>query len=184
MARSTLARDYDIGRTLNRLQADVAALKRRMLGLAYLTPEFTAVQACKVTRNADLTIPHTTTVTLAFNDEVFDDTGMHDNAVDNSRITMNVAGYYTFGFNFEMESALYTRFLVTVVVNSADDILRIQMPATTNTAPQRFAGSMMHQFAAGDYIEVQLFQQNAAAAARDLVVTDYSPIFYAARIGS
>jgi hypothetical protein len=43
----------------------------------------------------------------------------------------------------------------------------------------------VYQFVAGDYIEVQVFQDNTANAARTLDATDErSPEFYAARIGS
>lgn len=185
MATSTLSRDFDIGRIIADYERRISFLERRLLRLAYLTPEFTAVQACKVTRDSVQSIPNSSFTTLQFNDEVFDDTDMHDNAVNNSRITIAVPGYYVMGANIEMESAAdYTRFILAIRLNGATEIVRIQVNPISGNVPQRFEEAMMHQLVAGDYLEARLFQTNGAAASRNVEVVDYSPIFYAARIGS
>jgi hypothetical protein len=186
MGRSTLARDYDIGRQLADHERRISALERQMLGLAYLTPEFVAVQACRVTRNATQSITNNTVTTVNFNAEVFDPTGMHDNAVNNSRITIAVDGYYVVGFNAEFASAAdYNRTLVSVTLNGGNRIAHQQVPGTAVAAPPRHAVGTMIQLVAGDYIEAEVFQSNTAPAARNLsLVGDYSPVMFAARIGS
>ncbi len=186
MGRSTLGRDYDIGRFIEDFRRRISALERRLLGLAYLTPEFTAVQAARLTRTAVQSIPHNALTAIQFDTEVFDVTAMHDNAVNNTRITIAVPGYYTVGANVEMvQAADYTRIIVAIRINGGNRIVFSQNnPVPVNLA-QRYAVSTMMQFVAGDYIEAEVLHQNGAGVARNLNLTgDYSPIFYAARIGS
>ena len=122
---------------------------------------------------------------INFDDEISDNNAMHDNAVNNSRITINVAGIYDVGFSGEFATAAdYQRVMGSILLNGATVIARDQIPGTVTNAPQRPTVTTVRRFAAGDYIEAQAFQQNGAAAARNLTLnTEYSPIFYAARIG-
>jgi hypothetical protein len=186
MGVNTLQRDYDIARIIADYEQRISFLERQMRGLAYLTPEFVAVQAARVTRTAAQSIPHNTETNVQFDAEVFDPTGMHDNAVNNTRITVAVPGYYTIGFNAEMAAAAdYVRTLFSIRVNGGGRVVFQQMPAVAANIPQRHAISTVVELAAGDYIEASIFQQNGAVAARNVTLNgDYSPIMYAARMGS
>lgn len=186
MGVNTLQRDYDIARIIADYEQRISFLERQMRGLAYLTPEFVGVQAARVTRNAVQSIPNATTTAVQFNAEVFDPTGMHDNAVNNTRITIAVDGYYAVGFGAEMAAANdYTRTILGINVNGGNNIVLQQIPPIVANISQRHAVSTMTEFVAGDYIEANIFQTNGAVVARNLSVTgDYSPVMYAARIGS
>lgn len=186
MAITTLDRDYDLSRIIADYEQRISFLERRLLALAYLTPEFVGVQACRVTRNATQSINNNTQTAIQFNTEVFDPTGMHDNAVQNTRITIGVDGYYAIGFNAEFATAAdYTRILLQITLNGGNRIVYQQVPGTAVNAPQRHAISTMTQLVAGDYIEAEVVQINTVPNARNVsVVGDYSPVFYAARIGS
>jgi hypothetical protein len=186
MGVNTLQRDYDIARIIADYEQRISFLERQMRGLAYLTPEFVAVQAARVTRNAAQSIPENVQTAVQFNTEVFDPTGMHDNAVNNTRITIAVDGYYDVGFNAEMTSANdYSRILYSIVLNGGNRIVFQQIPGIALSIPQRHSISTMTQLVAGDYIEAEILQRNAAVAARNVTVNgDYSPVMYAARIGS
>src|SRR3546814_6334974 len=94
MGRSTLGRDYDIGRTLEDYRRRISFLERRLASLfGRSTPESVATQACRLTRTSDYSLPHATTENIPFDDEVFDNNGMHDNAVNPSLITFTAQGY-------------------------------------------------------------------------------------------
>jgi hypothetical protein len=185
MGVNTLPRDYDIARIIDDYQRRISFLERTLLGLAYLTPEFTGVQACRVTRAAVQSIPANTQTAVQFDTEVFDPTGMHDNAVNNTRITIAVPGYYAVGWNGEMAAANdYVRGIWSIAVNGTR-IVSAQTPHTGTNIPMRLSVSTMTQLVAGDFIEAQIFQQNPVPNNRNLsVVGDYSPVMYAARIGS
>lgn len=186
MVVNTLPRDYDIARIIDDYERRISFLERRLTGLfGSSTPPDVATQACRLTRTNNYSIPHATTETIPFNDEVFDNNGMHDNAVDPERITFNQAGYYYVGANFEIEANNdYTRFLANIQKNNGANIAFIQNFPVNNVA-QRGNLSTVDYFEAGDFVELRIFQQNTAAAARDLEFSpDYSPIFCAAKIGA
>src|SRR3546814_15663711 len=104
MASNTLPRDYDIARILADYRRRISALERRLQGLfGSATPQNVATQACRVTRSSNYSVPHATTEVIPFNDEVFDNNGMHDNAVDPARITFNEAGDYVVGAGIELQ---------------------------------------------------------------------------------
>src|SRR3546814_19652027 len=105
MGRSTLGRDYDIGRTLKDYRRRISFLERRLASLfGRSTPESVATQECRLTRTSDYSLPHATTEIIPFDDEVFDYNGMHDNAVHPSLITFKEPGYYIVGDDLEIQS--------------------------------------------------------------------------------
>lgn len=144
-----------------------------------------AVQACRVTRTAALAVADGTALTLVpFTSEEFDDTGMHDTVTQNTRITILVAGYYMIGFNgvFAASNA-YTRVFARLLLNGAIEIARDQRPGTSTTLTGVMHVTTLYQFDAGDYVEVQVSQSSGAS--RNLEATaEYSPEFWAARLGS
>lgn len=187
MAANTLGRDYDINRMLEDYRRRIEFLERRLRALfGSDTPEDVATQACRITRSSNYSIPAVTTETIPFNDEVFDNNGMHDNSTNPSRITMNVAGYYVFGANIEMQNASdYTRINLQIRKSGGAHIAFTQNSAIAGNLNQRYSIAGMDHFEVGDYLELRIFQQNSGPNARDLVVSaDYSPIFFAAKIGS
>jgi hypothetical protein len=65
-------------------------------GLKWATPAAPSFIGVKLKDTTPQSIANTTQVILTFNDEVFDTNGFHDNATNNSRITIptGYAGYY------------------------------------------------------------------------------------------
>lgn len=149
-----------------------------------------AVQACRVTRAGTQSIPDNTITTVAFDEERFDTDGMHDVTTNNSRITINTAGFYIVGFHGALFSGNdYNRAFALLRINGTTEIVRGPSVNATTTQQPHIACNTVYQFAAGDYVEVQVFQDNGAVglggSARTLDATDErSPEFYAARIGS
>jgi len=61
-------------------------------------------EAARAEHSVDQAIPNATPTVLAFNSELFDTDTMHDNATNNSRLTINTAGKWLFGFNGRWEN--------------------------------------------------------------------------------
>lgn len=140
--------------------------------------------ACRVGRASNMGVDNNVLETIPFTSEIFDSSNMHENSA-NTRITFNVPGFYTVGVSVEFSAANdYTRINLAIVLNGS---IRISYTSETTQAlsvPPRAAANTMYEFAAGDYIEAQVLQTNDAAVARTLLmVPQYSPHFYAARIG-
>jgi len=145
-----------------------------------------SVQACRVRRTAALSISDNSATAVSFDDEDFDTDGMHSTSVNNSRITINTAGIYVVGFTGTLAgSADYVRTYAELRINGATGIARQQTSGTTSAVPQAINVTTVYLFSATDYVEVLVYQDNTANAARNLeLVADRSPEFYAARIGS
>ena len=145
-----------------------------------------SVQACRVSRVAAQSITDNSITTVNFDDEIFDTAGMHSTSVSNSRITINTAGIYIVGFTGHFASGNdYARTLGILLLNGTTDIARAQNTGTAVTVQQYINLNTVYQFDVADYVEVQVYQDNTASAARNLEVrADRSPQLSAARIGS
>ena len=183
---STLSRDYDIARIIDNYERRISFLERRLTGLfGSATPPDVATQACRVTRSSAFSAANGTTVDIPFNAEIFDNNVMHSNVTNPERITFNEPGYYAFGANIEMQIGNdYLRINLQIRKTGGDHIAFVQhAPIGSNVAQRAFLSGVDH-FEEGDYIVLRLFQQNSGGAARNVEVSpEYSPVFYAAKIG-
>jgi hypothetical protein len=143
-------------------------------------------QFCRVTRTVVQSISDNSATAVAFDDELLDTYGMHSTSTNNSRITIAVSGVYDIGFTGSFAAAAdYVRTFAELILNGATNIARAGGPGTSNSVPQPVNVTTQYQLDAGDYVEVQVFQDNTANAARNLeVVADRSPQFYVSRVGS
>lgn len=139
--------------------------------------------AARLTRSASFPLPQNTWTSIPFTDELFDTDDMH--RPGQARITFNTAGFYMVGMSVEVQfSNDYTRVGTSVVLNGTTRITHTGTPGSGLNESQRFESSTMREFQVGDYIEAQVNQYNAALVTRNLnVASEFSPIFYAARIG-
>jgi hypothetical protein len=144
------------------------------------------VQACRVTRTSALSIPDNSVTTVAFNDEFFDNDGMHSDVTNNTRITIQTAGIYIVGFHGTLAAlSTYTRVFAELIYNGSTPLIREQNAGTSVTAQATLNVVTMMPFDAGDYIEVQVYQDNTANSAQNLELTAFrSPEFWAARVGA
>lgn len=150
-----------------------------------------SVQACKVSRSTNLTIPHSSSVetVVGFTTEDYDTDGMHDTVTNNTRITINTAGIYVVSFTGELAGATPTDYgRIYAAIRRNGTIIAISQENPIDAAgimPQRLNVACTDSFQVGDYLEVYILQQNDSSAGRFLVpASDYSPKFAAARIGS
>lgn len=141
---------------------------------------------CRVTHNAAQSITDAAEITVAFNVEVFDPAGMHSTVTNNSRITFNDAGVYVVTFGGELVAAAdYTLITVRFVANGTTNIARAAIGTVANaTQTPGLHLATIYKFAAGEWVDVRVLQDNTASAARNLLAsTGLSPMFSAAWVG-
>lgn len=149
---------------------------------AFLPDEIADPPSCEVYRTVSQAIATDTDTILGFNAETFDTDSMHDNATNNSRVTFNTAGVYTFSAHVTWEGnsagdrKIQLRKNSTLILASLEDSV-----AASDEFDQSIAVAA-RKFAAGDYIEV-LVRQSSQVSLEILVRADYSPFLRACRIG-
>jgi hypothetical protein len=141
--------------------------------------------ACRVYRAAAQSIPDAAVTTVTFDSERYDTNTMHDPVTNNSRITINTAGLYIVGFSWELASAGdYLVVADVILLNGTTSIASTLRRESTSVGAPRAVTTTVYKFAAGNYIEAQIFHDNSANAARNLNASgNYSPEFWATWIG-
>lgn len=118
---------------------------------------------CRVYRNVLQTIGNAANTFVSFNAERYDMTGadaMHSTSVNPSRITIVTAGVYEFGAAIEWASNATGRRQLTLLVNNTTPIAADTRDGTTGAATRITLGGVDWEFAAGDYVEVQVLQSS------------------------
>lgn len=113
---------------------------------------------CEVFHNTTQTIGDSSFTNVAFNDEVFDDFGLHDTSSNNSRITIKVPGTYcVYGLVKWSTNGTGTRLMFilkngSITIGREDDALAAFGPAQ----------QLMRQFKCqkDDYFQIQVYQNS------------------------
>lgn len=142
--------------------------------------------ACRVYNSSNISCADAAVTTLTFNSERFDTDNMHSTVSQTSRITFNTAGVYVVTFNAECQSGNdYSAWFCDFFLNGATTIANVRFkPNTDALYNHNLHLSTLYKFAAADYIEVRVFQDNTANTARNVLAAgNYSPEFSAHWIG-
>ena len=158
------------------VNADIAA------GAAIADTKFSAFRSCRVFHNAAQSIANNTVTALAFNSERFDTDGMHDNAVNNSRITFVTAGTYLVSLSVSFATNAVGQRIYGIRLNGATTICQ-DIHAAVSTNQDRTTVSTLYAFSAGDYVEAAVFQDSGAALNMEST-GNLSPEFMAIRLGA
>jgi hypothetical protein len=141
--------------------------------------------ACRVYHTAAQSVANDSQLILAFNSERFDTDNMHSTVTNNSRITFNTAGVYVVTAAVEFIVGTYEYLGVNIRLNGGSFIAVDDAPVASAVYSNGRTVSTLYKFNAGDYVEVRVFQRNAAAAARNVLRTaNYSPEFSAVWVGA
>jgi hypothetical protein len=182
-AASTVAR-LAVGTNNQILVADSTA----STGLKWATPSsgatFTGVA---VTKTANQSIADTTYTVVSFNSEIADVGGYHDNATNNSRLTVPAgkAGYYyayfSVAFAGNATNGAQGRRAFIMLNGSVASLCNFQTPvAAANTVS--LTSSNIFNLAVGDYLEVAAFQTSSSAI--NLLGGDYYAVFGMTYLGA
>lgn len=143
--------------------------------------------ACRVNRTTDQSINDSSGTIVLFTAERFDTASMHSTVSNTGRITFPVAGIYLVEFNGLLQAAAdYSEIWFMIRLNGATDIAR-QMIGTVadSTSNIGLSLSTLYKFAANDYVEVLVFHDNSANAARNVLgsIGNYGAEFSAVWVG-
>jgi hypothetical protein len=137
---------------------------------------------CRVNKSGDLTVADNTNVTVDFGVEEFDTDNMHDNSTNNSRITFNTAGYYSFGYGFQTGTGAVTGNMGAFIKNQDGIILAETRIVVNNNQVCESQVTGMTYFNAGEYITAVAIQQTGVSQVY-YTNTSYSNRFWAYKVG-
>lgn len=154
-----------------------------VLSFDALTQSDIAVPYCEVAATAAQSVLDSTLTYLAFASEVADTDSMHDNATNNSRITIPVTGKYSFTATVPWDSMNATQFrlLIRIYKNRTDVLAHVDliMPSATQQPVLNCSG--MASLTAGDYVEVAVFH-NFGTTKDTLSAAGITPLFSVVRV--
>ena len=114
----------------------------------------------RVNKSAAQAVADSTVVAVAFDQEQFDDGGCHDNAVNNSRLTVPAGkgGVYTISAAVRWAANALGRRILSIRLNGATTVGSVEQPVSDGANEARQTCSAIFRFVAGDFIEVTVFQ--------------------------
>jgi hypothetical protein len=134
-------------------------------GVKWASASGNSFSGVSLTRNSNSTVSNTTWTKVSFDIEQVDVNGYHDNTTNNTRITIpsGQGGYYLVTANVLFSGNATGGRVMSVTKNNAS-------PGTSGTMSQECAGvaaapngissQMVFNLAAGDYIELQVYQNS------------------------
>jgi len=138
-------------------------------------------ESVRVYNNANISINTATDTYIDFNSERFDNSDMHDNVTNSSRLTCKNAGKYliiaTIRFVANADGVRYVR----IVKNRANVIAGVTQSATPADTCEITVSTLI-DLAVNDYVEVRV--QQTSGGALDVVYTNFlSPEFMMVKVG-
>lgn len=143
--------------------------------------------ACRVYRSSSQSINSGALTAITFDTERYDTDTMHSTSVNTNRVTFNTAGLYDVGANISWQADTdYTRRIAYLQVNAAAIIARRsdESPAHALANAEDWNLNTTWKMAAGDYIELIVYQTNTSNNADNIVASSaYSPEIWATWTG-
>lgn len=124
--------------------------------------------------DADVPLPSGALTVMPLNSERWDTANMHDNAVNNSRLTAPVDGLYTINGHCVIETGTGDRVLY-IRLNGSIYIAEHSIDGTTALTTRGSIGTQ-YEMSAGDYVEFLVYQ-NSGLALIVASIAQYSPEF-------
>ena len=120
-----------------------------------------------------MSIPNGAWTTVGLNAERWDTDGMHDNAVNNSRITCQTAGYYAIAANAAFVPQTSGNRGIRVLLNGATPIAQERIDS--NWTDNSMSILTAYEMGVGDYIEMQVWNGQGVLAQNLKYYGNYSP---------
>jgi hypothetical protein len=133
----------------------------------------------RVFNNADVTINHATMTAHAFNSERWDTDGMHDNAVNNTRLTCKTAGKYVVSAMCTWNDNNTGYRGLAIDLNGAREAWTVLLADAAYT--EGHVVSTIIDMDVNDYVEMIVYQTSTAGLDTNRLA-DYSPEFAAQMI--
>lgn len=142
-----------------------------------------ATETAEVTATVDQLVANVTNFILAFAAETFDNDTMHDNAVNNSRLTINTAGKWLFGFNgrWESDSAGFRQ--ISLKKNGTTIVGRQMMQNSgAGNDQQQCATFPLQDAIITDFFEIEVRQNSGGGLDMEFSASTPVPTFWAHRL--
>ena len=146
-------------------------------GLKWAAAGGAAFNGCKVTKSANQSIPDATATIVTFDTETFDVGGYHDNATNNSRLTITTTGYYLLSFMIGWSINATGQRSTRITKNGTIVSFYTNSP---NARDQAY--STIVSATASDYYELSAYQ--ASGAALNLVPYSEGTFFQIVSLGA
>jgi len=138
-------------------------------------------EAASANNTGDTLISNSTNTVMPFNAESFDTDAMHDNAVNNSRLTINTAGTYIFGFDgrWENDGAGFRRIQLR---KNGTTVVGEQHTQNVGGATEMFqcVTFPIQEAIVTDFFEILVFQNSGGAL--DMEAAAPNPTFWTHRL--
>lgn len=137
----------------------------------------------RVYHDANQSIPDNSVTELAFNSEVFDNDGIHNNSVNNERLICQTDGVYIIGANVDWAPNANDRRVILIYLDGATLIGSVNMPTLGAVPSCRQSIVTVYPMVAGQYVSVSVYQ-NTGGALNITATTAFSPSFWMYRLGA
>lgn len=141
--------------------------------------------ACRVYHNTTQAVGDNVSALVLFNSERYDTDSMHSTSVNTGRITFNTAGIYIVTFNCLFAAgADYATVYGEIRLNGVTPLVWHTNQANAVSQTPSINLVTAYKFAAADYIEARVVQDNTASASRNIINSgNSSPEFAATWVG-
>jgi len=119
-------------------------------------------EGAKVYNNANQSIPNESITALTFNSEYYDTDGIHDNAVNNSRLTCQTAGKYVIIGNFQFASNSTGYRAAWIVLGGATYIAEFFNTAINGNVTTMVIATI-YDLEVGNYVVLMCYQGSGGA---------------------
>lgn len=143
--------------------------------------------ACRVYNTGTQALNNATTTAITFDSERYDTDSIHSTSSNTSRLTFATAGLYSIGGTVSLTGETdYTSIVVLIRLNGTTSIgqTRLLAAGTFSADQPTMQVHAVYKFAANDYVELCVIQENTSANSETTVVAaNHSPEFWATWIG-
>jgi hypothetical protein len=139
--------------------------------------------AARVYNSANISITNNTVTALTFDSERWDNGDLHSTSANTSRLTAPITGLYEIGGCVRIAANATGIRSAMIRLNGTTDIASITEPTPSAGAASDFNPSTPYQLAAGDYVELTVYQ-NSGGALNVTAAGNFSPEFWMVRLPS
>ncbi len=114
----------------------------------------------KVTTDANIWLPCCSFPAVAFNQERYDTSDIHDNNVNNTRLTAPQSGIYLICGQIEFAANGNSARVISIILNGRRSILELSHNAVQPPYHTSMAGCTVYKLNLNDYLELKVFSGN------------------------
>lgn len=132
-----------------------------------VTTSKTTFSGAKVKLTTTQAIPNATTIVVAFDAEVFDTESYHDNATNNSRLTVPRTGYYTFTINLNWASWTTGGRMICNIKKNGSVLQELWDTALSGSGEPSLTLTYTTNATANDYFQIDVYQDTGGGKTID-----------------